>query len=221
MQHVSTFSSWDAARRLSAPWQARTDVGRIRRLAAGDTLYSQGDTHDRFYLVRTGLLHTTVLRPSGQALLLEIFGPGAIFGEASAFIDTQRYVTAVAVTPAVLSEYRAADIAAMVAAEPQLAISLIQLLGIKHRILIGKLLSLTAASPQARLIGLLGRLALTAEDPSQVRLTHEQLASMAALTRVTVTRALKVLAEEGLISTRSKGVEILDAPALIARLGHI
>ncbi len=217
----SAYASWDAARALSAAWLPKLDIGQSRRLQPHEVLYAQGTRHDCFYLVRSGFMHTTVLRPNGTSLLLEIFGPGAIFGEASAFIDRPRYVTAMAVTPVLLSEYRAGDIQQIFASHPELVLSLLQLLGIKHRLLIDKLASFTSSSPQERLIDLLGRVALAGQQhpaAQGLRLTHAQLASMTALSRVTVTRTLKALTQQGLVATRTKGVEITDPQALIARL---
>jgi len=77
---ASAYASWDAARAITAPWLTNTHIGTIQRLAPGEILYAQGEHHDCFYLVRSGFIHTTVLRSSGSYLLLEIFGPGAIFG---------------------------------------------------------------------------------------------------------------------------------------------
>ncbi|ARP78480.1 regulator [Bordetella genomosp. 6] len=213
------YSSWDTSRKFGAGWLLRTDLGRVRAYAEGQALYRQGDVHDSFFLVRSGFLHTVVHGANGGVLLLEIFGPEAIFGEASAFVDEPRYVTARAVTPAVVTEYRVSELLPVLASEPGLAVSLIQLLGIKHRILIGKLLRATSASPRERLEGLLGRIAAGSEETRSLRLTHEQLASMTGLSRVTVTRALKAMAEEGLVATRGKGVEIRDAGRLRERLG--
>lgn len=215
----SAYASWDAARAVSEPWLKNTHIGTVQRCRTGERLYAQGDLHDCFYLVRSGFVHTTVLRSNGSHLLLEIFGPGAIFGEASAFIDKARYVTATAVTDVVVSRYSARDVQRIFAREPNLAVSLLQLLGYKHRILIDKLASFSSSTPEERLIDLLARAALSHYDHpvSALRLTHEQIASMTGLSRVTVTRALKLLSERGWITTRSRGVEIIDADGLIAR----
>lgn len=212
------YSSWDTSRKFGATWLLHTELGRVRAIAEGQTLYRQGDVHDSFFLVRSGFLHTIVHGTNGGVLLLEIFGPDAIFGEASAFVGEPRYVTARAVTPAVVSEYRVSELLPVLATEPALAVSLIQLLGIKHRILIGKFLRATSASPRERLEGLLGRIAAGSEETRSLRLTHEQLASMTGLSRVTVTRTLKAIAADGLISTRGKGVEIRDVERLRERL---
>ncbi|MFT4195493.1 Crp/Fnr family transcriptional regulator [Ottowia sp.] len=217
---ASAFASWDAARALSAPWMSDTSLGTLQRLAPDEVLFAQGDHHDCFYLVRSGCIHTTVLRSDGSQLLLEIFGPGAIFGEASAFIDRPRHVTATAVAETVVTRYRAGEIQALLARSPELVLGLLRLLGIKHRILIDKLSSFASSSPEARLIDLLGRAALgQRQEPTPLlRLTHAQIGAMTGLSRVTVTRTLKTLAARGWIATRPRGVEITSPEAFIALL---
>lgn len=216
-----SYSSWDTALAFGTPWRMRTDLGQIRTLEENQTLYFQGDEHDCFYLVRSGFLHTIVHGANGRALLLEIFGPDTLFGEASAFVDQPRHVSAVAVTPAVLSQYKVSELMPVLAREPELAISLIQLLGLKHRKLIDKLFEATSSAPRERLEGLLGRIAASSADIQSLRLTHEQLGNMTGLNRVTVTRTLKALAEDGLVSTRSKGVQILDPARLREKLREL
>lgn len=220
MRGQSAYAAWEAARALSAPWIANTHIGMIQRLRPGEVLYAQGDAHDCFYLVRSGSIHTTVLRSTGACLLLEIYGAGALFGEASAFIQRPRYVTATAVEETIVSRYRAGEIQALMAESPALVVSLLQLLGHKHRLLIDKLASFAGASPEARLIDLLGRMVLSQryQPALQLRLTHTQIAAMTGLGRVTVTRALKVLADRGWVHTRSKGVQITDPQALLAAM---
>lgn len=218
--HSSAYASWEAARNISAPWIANTHIGTVKRLVPGQVLYAQGDNHDCFYLVRSGCIHTTVLRSNGDCLLLEIYGPGAIFGEASAFISRPRYVTAIAMEETTVTCYRAEEIQQLLTQNPELVITLLQLLGFKHRLLIDKLASFTSESPEARLTDLLGSMVLSQryQPTLQLRLTHAQIAAMTGMGRVTVTRTLKTLAAKGWVVTRSKGVEITDPDALLALL---
>ena len=216
---MDTFSSWDAARQLGALWRSRSHLGRTITMQAGQSLYAQGSEHDCFYLLNAGFIHATVLRPDGTALLLEIFGPQAIFGEATAFMKTKRYVTAVAVTPTTLTEFSATEMCRIFQTDADLAVSLIQLLGIKHRILIAKLMSFVSDNPEVRIAGLLGRVARISQEgkagPASIDVTHDQLASMTALSRVTVTRVLKSLAARDLLSTHYGAIKVASPAALI------
>lgn len=214
----SAYASWDASQTLSAPWIAATHLGGFVTLEAGDTIAREGERHDYFYLLRSGFVHSTIQRSNGSEFLLEIFGPGAIFGEGPAFADSPRPTTTRAVAPAMLSRYRPADVAQQFSALPELATSLIQLLGFKNHMIVAKLAGVASAAPKERVIDLLLRVArppsTQASNKLTVELTHEQIGAMTALSRVTVTRTLNALAGQGLIETRARQVTIPSAPAL-------
>jgi CRP-like cAMP-binding protein len=219
---------------VSGPWLGAVELGTIVRRDSGQTLYHELSSHGYFYLIRSGFVYTNVQRPNGPPLLLDIFGPGAIFGEGSAFTGPVRSATATTITPVVLSQYHPTQIAKAFSEQPELAVSLIKLLGTKNRLLLNKLSRFTSPDPEERLVELLARVAQTwrddlggeataSHDPHarSVYLTHEQIAAMTALSRVSVTRALKSLAEQGMVATRSKHVEIIDREGLIRRLDKV
>ncbi len=214
------YASWDASAALSAPWMQAETMGTPLRLDEGDVLYRQGEQHPYFYLLREGFVHTTILQADGTPLLLEIFGPGAIFGEATAFSGLPRSVTIQAVTPCQLSRYLPADVEPAIYADPALAGALLRLAGFKTHFLLRTLKRLATADPQVRVAELLVRVArLEAPAPqaqAAVALTHAQIASMLALSRVTVTRALKQMAHQGLLRTESRRVVVQDRAALLA-----
>lgn len=225
------YASWDASLTVSGPWLQAVELGTIVRREAGQVLYSEASNHEFFYLIRSGFVYTSLQRPNGNSLLLDIFGPGAIFGEGSSFTGPVRSATATTITPVVLSQYHPAHIAKAFAKQPELAVSLIKLLGTKNRLLLNKLTRFTSSDPEERLVELLARVARTWRDDAypgnaavdgvqarSIHLTHEQIGAMTALSRVSVTRALKSLAARGLIATGSKHVEIVDRDGLIRLL---
>ena len=218
MKTAVSYSSWDSALALGEPWHRRSDLGDTIHLKTKENLYFQGDHHDYFYVVHTGFLQAMVHSYQGHTLLLEIFGPGSLFGEASAFLDEPRHVSTTAITACTLSRYQASALRPVFQQEPELAITLIQLLGLKHRTLIHKLLEATCHSARERLEALLFRIAHSMTDTAELHLTHEQMAHMSGLSRVTVTRILKTLSQEGVIRTRSKGLHILKPEALLQRI---
>ena len=219
------YASWDASAALSAPWLRATHLGTLVHLDEGDTLYRQGEQHRYFYLLREGFVHTTILQGNGTPLLLEIFGPSAIFGEATAFTSLPRSVTIQAATAVTLSRYTPAEVEPAIYQQPELAAALLRLMGYKTHFLLRTLTRFASAEPQHRVVELLVRVARLdgppGNAPASVGLTHAQLASMLALSRVTVTRALKALAQRGLIETESRRVVIRDRAALLALLREI
>jgi CRP/FNR family transcriptional regulator len=59
-----------------------------------------------------------------------------------------------------------------------------------------------------------GVVELNAKGHASVRLTHQELANLAGTSRETVTRALKVLEQEGVIETKPKEILVTDIQGL-------
>src|SRR2546421_12994744 len=52
-----------------------------RRVRAGQVLYVTGDAARSVFLVRSGLIKTSVVSPGGDELTLRVCRPGEVFGE--------------------------------------------------------------------------------------------------------------------------------------------
>ncbi len=63
------------------------DLGRGITLAAGETLYRQGDEVESSYLVASGLLALSVGAASGRERVVDLAGPGDVIGALSAHQD--------------------------------------------------------------------------------------------------------------------------------------
>ncbi len=196
---------WEA----SSPWRPATPL----RAKANGTTY--------FIFLRSGFVHSTIQRSIRLTeFLLEIFGPGAIFGEGPAFADSPRPTTTRAVAPAILSRYRPADVAQQFSGASRTRdlvdpAARLQESHDRHQACRGGLGGAQGARSSICLLRD-GTPAIGAGIKKQltVDLTHEQIGAMTALSRVTVTRTLNALAGHGLIETRARQVSIPNAPAL-------
>ncbi|WP_439588266.1 Crp/Fnr family transcriptional regulator [Hydrogenophaga sp.] len=221
---MNTYASWEVSQAHARLWMAQTDIGTRVVLRQGKTIYEELIAHRYFYLIRSGYVQVTISRPNGSALLLEIYGPGTIFGEGSAFEGTPRPVTTTTVTDCALERYDPGELGEAFSRNPELPMSLIRLMSAKQRILASKVAGLSSSTPELRLCDLLLRVGHAEhlqrlQAPTlQVHLTHEQLASMSGLARVTVTRTLAKLSKHGLIRTQPACVEVLNPDQLRARL---
>jgi peroxiredoxin (alkyl hydroperoxide reductase subunit C) len=65
--------------------------------AAGDTIVSEGDAADRFYVIATGEVAITRQSPEGDEIELATLGPGQFFGEVGLLAETRRTATVRAV----------------------------------------------------------------------------------------------------------------------------
>ena len=215
---MSEFASWDAGASFTGTWDAAAGPGRAWHARAGALIFLQGALDPRFYLIRSGFIRASIEKENGQPLLLEIFGPGTLLGEGAAFDGRPRYVTASAATDCLLAVYDIHDVRARIAGEPALALALIGIMSAKQRTLAQKLAVLAAASPEERVRELLRRVARmhAAKGPWHVDLTHEEIAGMTGLSRVSVTRVLRQLAGHGAITTARRRIEIPAGSTLMA-----
>lgn len=75
----------------------RANVTEVR-LARGQTLFNEGETGDRLYVVLEGKIKLTRTAPDGRENLLSVLGPSEMFGELSLFDPRPRTASAIAVT---------------------------------------------------------------------------------------------------------------------------
>jgi SulP family sulfate permease len=72
-------------------------------LAAGQTLFAQGDPDSGLYIVEEGYLSAFISTPDGQRIRVKKFSPGSLVGELSAYLrDMHRTATVVADTDSVV-----------------------------------------------------------------------------------------------------------------------
>ncbi|HYF20394.1 MAG TPA: Crp/Fnr family transcriptional regulator [Ramlibacter sp.] len=223
-KNPSILASWDACLHYTRPWMADTSIGRVRQVPAGTLLYAQGMPHEHFYLIRKGFVQCSMLHANGRRLLLELMGPGTMFGEGAAFDGNARYVDARTVTDAEVTAYAAADITGAGARATALMSDIIKIMASKQRVLAGKLLEFNSEDPEGRLRHLLAKLVAVqhraSPDParaSQVWLSQESLGEMCGMSRISAARALRRLALQGLVRTHPRYVEVLDPQALAGR----
>lgn len=215
------YASWDACVPHTQVWLDRPELGRIRNHPRGTTLYRQREQHGYFHLIRNGYIQADMVHPDGRTLTLELMGPRALFGEGAAFDNGQRYVNVRCVTDVTVSSYLPEEVLSS-AASLELLTSLIRVMSGKQRILAAKLLQFSSDDPERRVRQLLARLVSVQQRASSfapvrsivVHFSQEQIGEMCGLSRVSVSRALRRLAREGVVATHVRQVEIFNVGAL-------
>jgi CRP-like cAMP-binding protein len=183
----------------------RSSLGRRRHFKKNVALYEQGEISTRFYLVVSGLIQASIFRRDGSEVLLDMMGPGTICGEGAAFDGLPRFSTAVAVENSDTIEFDTSQMTDVFREHPEFASALLRVTSLKQRLLAIRTEQFTSRNPQERIMGLLNRLKeMFATDHPRGRLlvthiTHEQIGAMTAISRVTVTRTLQRLRNQGTI----------------------
>jgi len=201
-----TLGTWRIDRELVEMLTGHASYGRRRKFKKNTVLYEQGEISRHFYFVLKGLVQISIFRVDGAEVVLELMGPDTICGEGAAFDGLPRFSSAVAVEDTETIEFDATRLGEAFRQHPEFASSLLRVTSLKQRVLAIRLKHLASREPQERIMELLTRLEemFAIEHPKGrllvTQLTHEQIAAMTGTSRVTVTRTLQRLREQGRIS---------------------
>lgn len=105
--------------------------GLLRReeVAAGQTLFREGEGGDRLYALARGAISISIAASDGAASRVVTFAPGALFGEAAMLDGRARSATAIAAEDALVFSLARSDVEALAASSPDLAVKLLVNLG--------------------------------------------------------------------------------------------
>ncbi|AYC30966.1 Crp/Fnr family transcriptional regulator [Pseudomonas cavernae] len=197
---------------------ALLDAASLRRLDAGQRLFSRGDKPCGLYAVVAGSIRIGAVSQTGKEALLTLIEPPYWFGEIALFDGQPRTHDAYADGPCVLLSVPQAALLALLERQPQHWRDFALLLSQKLRLAFIALeeMSLLPAAPR-----LARRLVMIAEGYGEVsgerRLIHlaqEQLALMLAISRQTTNQILKDLEAQGVLRLTYGEIEILDLERL-------
>lgn len=200
--------------------RALVQAAQPRELGAGQRLFSRGDANAGLYAVLDGQVRVGAIGAGGKEALLSVIGPPHWFGEMALFDDGPRTHDADARVATRLLLVPRARLLELLEQEPRWWRPLGALVVAKVRALFGGLEDLALLpAPQRvarRLLALSADHGMLAGGMSQrvVAVNQEQLASMLALTRQTVSQVLKDFERRGWIVCRYGEVELLDSAGL-------
>lgn len=197
--------TWRISSELAQPLKGHPGTGQLRRFRKNETLYEQGTQSTKFYFIVSGLVQVSMARADGVEVVLEYMGPDTICGEGAALDGLPRFSRAVAVEETEAIEFDSNRIDKLIARDPAFALALLRATSLKQRVLALKLEHLFSREPKERIMDLFLRVQeMFGSDHPQgklltTRMTHEQIGAMTGTSRVTVTRAVRSLREEGKI----------------------
>jgi CRP/FNR family cyclic AMP-dependent transcriptional regulator len=233
-QGSTWLSAPELARLRSGAWfgqlaperaQALLAVGRLKRLAAGETLFLRGDAADGLFAVLDGHLRISGMTADGKEAILSIIDAPQWFGEIAAFDGLPRTHDVVAEGATRLLHVPARALEGLLQVDPLWWRELGQLMALRTRlVLIGmedlalhpaevrlarRLLMLVQAGPQAQA----GQL-LHLGQPVVLPISQQQLGMMLSLSRQTVNQLLHGLQAQGIVHLAYGRIELRDMAAL-------
>lgn len=199
-------------------------IGSCLNYATGERPIHEGYAADRVYVMCHGRMKLTASSPEGKLLIVRIAGPGDVLGLAAALKGTTHKVTAEALEPCEVKAIGRTEFTAFMGRFRDVSrnTALTMALEYEGAILSARRLALSgsASSKLASVLLQWGKMGGSANGKPltfRMPLTHEELGSMAGLSRETVTRTLTKFRKEGLVAQEGETMT-LTRPAEMEEL---
>ena len=193
-------------------WQSFAANRPAVRCSAGYLIYLQDTQATCFYYLKAGRVKSYIQSEAGEQRVLQIFGPGSLFGEASFLDELPRVSSAVAMTDCEIVPIDRELVVEQIAQKPEYALAMLKYLARKVRTLSGQVDDMAFRPADQRIAGYL--LSLPPSRDGLLHCTQEDIASGVSASRVTVNRTLNEFLRSGWIKTGYGTVSILDREAL-------
>lgn len=197
----------------------------VKKYGANQPVYIQGERSEKFYFLRKGKVKISVFREDGSEKILAIQEGNTFFGESAAFDNQPYFATATVLEPSEIYELNRDDLLKIFRETPSIAFMLMCALIRKMRLLAFQVEDLSFLDAQKRvvhiLLKLVNGLGVKKEDGLciQKRITHDDLARLTGLSRVTVTNVLNYLEKLNILKKRRCTLTITDQEKLERLLG--
>jgi len=197
---------------------------RRRRYARGETVFLQGDPGTSLCLIETGRVKLGFTSPEGREVLLDLLGPGDVFGELALLDGEPRSADAVAVEPTHLVLLRREEFVRFLEERPRLAVQLLAVLSRRLRRDAQLVQDAAFLDVPARLARILLRMAEAEGEAAEeglvirARLTQTNLAGLVGTTRETLNKWLGFYETQGLIRWDKGQITVRRPEALRKRI---
>jgi CRP-like cAMP-binding protein len=196
---------------------------RSRRYTRGEVIFLEGDQGTALCLIAEGRIRIQLTGSDGREVVINVYGPGEIFGELALLDGEPRSADAIAQDAARVYWLQREDFAAFLDSHPRAAMTMLASLSRRLRHTTRVVQDATFRDVPARLARVL--LDLAARNGQAIpggiriesRLTQGELAAMVGASRETVTRALRGFEQRGLIGWEASRIIINQPEQLRAR----
>jgi len=187
--------------------------GVVRRYPKHAVIINEGDSSDSLYIVLEGRVKAYVGDAAGHEVMLSTQGPGEYFGE-MVLDQKPRSASIMTLEPSRFLVVPAEDLRDFVLRNPQFALSLIEKLIQRVRVLTESVKSLAFMDVYGRVARLLLELAEEQDGRLVIgeRLTQQEIASRVGASREMVSRILKDLSLCGCITHSRSGIVLHRKP---------
>ena len=196
------------------------EITREREYPRNSVILFEDDPGDSLYIVSTGQVKVVLIGEDGREVILSVLNDGDFFGEMSLIDDEPRSAHVIAMKDSRLLVLRRDDFQQQINQHPSIAVKLLRVLVQRLRRADAKIGGLVLLDVNGRVAKLLVDLADEGGGPRITRkLTHHTIAQMIGSSRETVSRAMRELADRGLVDVTRREITIKNREGLAALAG--
>jgi len=191
----------------NASWQSYLKYGERQFKKTKSVIYSQDEIGSGFYYLHSGLVKIVTLIPEGNQKILDIHGPGKLFGEQA--IDQLPYFsTAIAAENSVLYFFSTEKFKELVHTFPDFLTLFVESV-VQKMCTLSEDILLKAFTAEQHISYILTKVSMVCHS-NQISLTQQDIANFTGLTRITVYKVLKKWKEDDLIDIQNRMIIIKE-----------
>jgi CRP/FNR family transcriptional regulator, cyclic AMP receptor protein len=200
--------------------EAFEQLGRYARhatLKRGATIYSKGDPGNSLYVVISGTAKMSISSPGGRSAILNLIGPGEIFGEIALLDGRERTADAIANTNCEVFIIDRREFIPFVRSQPALAMKFIELLCARLRWTSDQVEEVILQDLPGRLASALIRLTerhKVAQGGRTIAVTQQEISEMVGMSRESINKQLRAWATRGWVRLEHGAIVVLDVEPL-------
>jgi CRP-like cAMP-binding protein len=186
-------------------------------LKRGATIVSKGDPGNSLIAVISGTVKISVSSPDGRSAILNLIGPGEIFGEVAVLDGLARTADATANTNCEIYVIDRRDFLPFVRSQPALAMKFIELLCTRLRWTSDQVEEVILQDLPGRLASALLRLTekhKLAQGGRTIAITQQEISEMVGMTRESINKQLRAWATRNLVRLEHGAIVVLNAGML-------
>ncbi|MBB6446633.1 Crp/Fnr family transcriptional regulator [Bacillus benzoevorans] len=194
-------------------------IGTLQRFKKNEIIYLQDDEACNFFLLKSGRVRLFFTAMTGNELTMKILGADDIFGDASYFSHTARITSASALSDVELYSVELDDLVPHLTQHPELIAELLDTMAQTIRLFSIQVYSMGFLSADKKVAHLLVQLGsyfkqYGSDQEYCIDYSHQELADLIGIARVTTTKELKKFENKGWVSLAYRNIQVLDETAL-------
>ena len=203
-----------------ASLEALLGFSQIRVVRPRARLFTAGDPGSALFVVLSGWMKLARTGPSGRDIVLELAGPGSLFGELAVLCALPRAADAVSLSTCRVLAIEGRAVIAALRANPDALLAVVHMLGERLARTTSQMEDNVFLPADSRLARALLRLAALDPKPSRgglaidLGLSQSDLGELTGLARESINKLLGAWRDQGMITLTGRIVVLADLPSL-------